>query len=329
MVAFTLDSTTAFPEAANTCTGTVNGGALYYNSAQSSGTQGGSDAIRACINGNWDDVVTTSGLGLLAFGVVSNSGGAGAGDLPSLITPGVSGPCKVSWASTTTVTVAPCIAYSGGRKVIVSSTTLTLSTTTLLPYENVCLTGTNSAPAVVGPAGTQTSAGIEPAFIANSPILCLATLKNSSTVNGNFTGTVQGQIYDTRTFTDTTKEYETSAAVLGMGYIAQASTTGVTIATLTAGQGLQRGVVVATAATISATNPNVIIATAGPAYVVATAGAAAGVQVETGGTTASFAITGASGNNYGSLGISRTAFAAGCTSAATCAGSLYVDLMLR
>ncbi|MGK3822453.1 hypothetical protein ABI017_14910, partial [Enterococcus faecium] len=79
-------------------------------------------------------------------------------------------------------TVAPCTAYSGGRKVTVASTTLTLTTTTTNLFENVCLTGTNGAPALVGPAATQNSASIMPTFSTSAPILCLATLKNSSTV---------------------------------------------------------------------------------------------------------------------------------------------------
>ena len=241
----------------------------------------------------------------------------------------VTGPCKVSWASTTTVTVAPCIAYSGGRKVIVSSTTLTLSTTTTNLFENVCLTGTNSAPALVGPAATQTSATIEPTFNPNNPIVCLATLKNSSTVNGNFTGAVQGQVYDTRPFTNSTKEFVTTASALGMGYVAQASTTGVTISTAVLGTANQRGVVVATNGATSATNPNVIIATNGPAYVVAAGGTAAADVVSS--AVAGFANTSATTTftMYAYLGVSRTTFANGCTSAATCVGSMFVNLNIR
>jgi hypothetical protein len=169
-----------------------------------------------------------------------------------------------------------------------------------------------------------------PTFSAANPILCLATLKNSSTVNGNFTGAAQGQIYDTRTFTTAVKEFQTSAAALGLGYIAQASTTGVTTSTLTLGTALQRGVVVASNGATSATNPNVIIATNGSAYVVATAGTT-GAAVVVGATTASFAVTSATTTftQYAYLGISRTTFAAGCTSAATCLGSLYTNITLR
>jgi hypothetical protein len=323
LVPFTLDSTSTLTETGSTCSATVNGGAMYYNS------NAGSNTIRACINGNWEDLMSTSGMGLLAFGVVANSG-SNPGDLASLVTAQTTGPCKVYWASTTTVTVAPCVAYSGGRKVIVASTTLTLTTTTTNLYENVCLTGTNGAPALVGPATTATSATVMPTFNASNPILCLATLKNSSTVNGNFTGTAQGQIYDVRTFTDTLKEHSVAAAALGLGYIAQASASGVTTTTNTVGTAGQAGIVVASNGSTSSTNPNVIIATSGPAEVVATAGTTA-QYVVVGGTTASFAATSTTTTYtmYAYLGMSRTTYAAGCTSAATCVGSLFTELTLR
>lgn len=316
-----LDSTSTYLETANTCSGSANGGSIYYNSNTASG------AIRACINGTWEDLISTAGLGILAFGIVSDSGDD-PGDLPSLATSGYSGPCKVSYASATTVHVEPCVAYSGGRKVIVNATTITLTTTTANRYENICLTGANGQPAIVGPAATQTSPTIMPTFNGSNPTLCLATLRNGTATNGSFA--TNGQIYDVRTFNQTLKEYQTSSSALGLGYIAQASGTGVTISTATAVTGGQRGVVVASNGATSANNPNVIIATHGPAYVVASAGTAAVAVTSSG--TAGFAATNTSDYRaavFAYLGVSRTTYNATCNSAASCMGSLYLDLTIR
>src|SRR5581483_3682565 len=105
-----LDSFSTFADTAS-CTTSVNQGAMYYSTS--------TNAIRGCVNGGWEDVVTTSGLGLLLFGVVPDSG-SNPGDLASQVTAGASGPCKVSYLSASSVSVAPCIAYSGGRKVVVA-----------------------------------------------------------------------------------------------------------------------------------------------------------------------------------------------------------------
>jgi hypothetical protein len=264
---------------------------------------------------------------------VDNSGaGAGAGDLAALGTAGASGPCKVSWASTTTVSVAACTAYSAGRKVVVpNAVVLTLTTTTANLYESVCLSGVNGAPALVGPAATITSSTIMPAFSQSAPVACLAILKNSSTVNGNFTGAAQGQIYDIRTFTSTTKEFQTASTAVAPGMLAQLSGTGVVPSAAAAGTGSQYGIVLMSDGSTSTTTPNAIVAVDGPAYVLATAGTA-GQLVESGPTTAGYAATLANplnsaitGNSqYTWVGQARTNFAAGCTSAATCLGSLYV-----
>lgn len=321
-----LDSFSTFADTA-TCTTSNNQGAIYYNTA--------SNAVRGCINGIWEDVVTTGGLGLMLFGVVPESG-SNPGDLPSLVTPGVTGPCKVSWASATSVSVAPCTAYSGGRKVVVAATTLTLTTTTTNLYANVCLTGVNGAPAMVGPAATQNSPTILPTFSTTSPILCLATVRNNTggtlPPNGSFAagiGGTQGQIYDTRTFTTSTKEFVTAPALaMGLGFLAQVSGAGVTT-TSAVGAANQRGVVVASNGATSSTTPNVIIVTSGPAVIVANAGSVGGYVQSS--ATATFATTSATidADAFANMGVSRTAFAAGCTSAATCIGSLLVNVTLR
>jgi hypothetical protein len=254
LVGLTLDSATTFAETANTCSKTVNDGTLYYNSAQSSGTQGGSMAIRACINGGWEDVVTTAGLGIMLFGVIADTGN-NPGDLAATTTVGVSGPCKVSWASATTITIAPCAAYSGGRKVIVTTATLTTTNATAGNMQHVCLTGTNSAPVLMT---SSTEASGLPTFNVNNPILCLADVAFAA---GNNT---ISQIFDVRTLTTSTKEFTNSAAALGLGW--PACPTGKQATTCAAATGDSvLGVVAATnGATGAGGVPNVIIVTSGP-----------------------------------------------------------------
>lgn len=313
-----LDSFSTFGETASTCSTTVNQGALYYNT--------NTNAIRGCVGGAWEDVMTTAGLGIIMYGVVPDSG-TNPGDLPSLVTAGVSGPCKVSWTSATQVTVAPCIVFSGGRKNIVPSTALTLTTTTANRWENVCISTTTGLPVMVGPGASQTAAGIMPTFNASAPVVCLATIQNGTATNGSFT--TGGQIYDVRPFTTSIKEFVTASTAVGLGYIAQASTTNVVPSTATLGTAGQRGVVVASNGATSTTAPNAIIATHGPAYVKAVGGTSGAAVVA--GATSGFANTSATTTftMYAYLGMSRTTYNATCTSAATCLGSLYVDLTLR
>ncbi len=339
-ITLALDQYNNFADS-GTCGTSVANGSLYYNTA--------TNAVRGCINGGWEDLVSTSGLGILAFGIVPDSG-TNPGDLPALTTTGVTGPCKVSWASSTTVNIAACTAYSGGRKVTVPSTILTLTTTTINLYENVCLTGANNAPALVGPAATQNSATIMPTFSINNPIVCLATIRNGvggGAVNGSFavTGGTPGQIYDTRTFTNSVKAFVASSSAMALGTIAQNNGNQITTSSAAAATGAQQGIVIASNGSTSTAAPNVLIATHGPAYVAAIAGTLG--QVAQSSTTAGFASTlanpaaiicGAAGtctanttvySPYAFLGFVRTTFSAACTSAATCLGSLYVDLNIR
>jgi len=317
--------TFADPTSPTTCTSSSDLGGLYYNDV--------SDSVRACINGTWRDLISSQGLGLAAFGVVANSGtAANDGDYPSLMTAGVDGPCKVSWASATTVTVAPCVAYSGGRQINVNSTTLTLTTTTGDPWENVCLTGTNGQPAMVGggSGAAQSTAAIFPAWSAASPVLCLATIKNSSGTSGSFTGGTAGMLYDIRTYTDTSKAYtNVVTGSMGLGYLAEVDQYGVQPSPATSGTANIEGIIVAYSGSTSSSSPDAIMATSGPADVVANSGLSTGTDYIETGTTIGYAITtttAPTGTNNIVLGYSRTTTATGCTSAATCIGSLSLNL---
>jgi hypothetical protein len=317
-VVFQLDSSNNFIIGEPTCGTTTNQGGLYYNAS--------SQSMRGCIGGQWEDMPSTSGLGIYLFGVVPDSG-SNPGDLPALGTTGVTGPCKVSWNSATQLAVAACTAYSGGRKVIVPAQTINTNTalgvSTSNIWANLCLTGTNNQPVFGGAPTTTELASSLPTLSINNPILCLATIKFSSTVSGNI-----AQIYDTRTFTNSMKEFMTmsSAATIGQ-LVCSATFHGAPCASATAPN--VHGVVVATSSTTttSTTAPNAIIATAGPAYVKAISGTAG--NFVTGSATAGYASAGAATAQLYNLGISRTTGVATCTSAATCLGSLFVDLKAK
>jgi len=280
-----------------TCNATTNQGAMYYNS--------NSQDVRTCSGAaGWASVVTTDELGLLMFGVVPDSG-TDQGDLISTGgTAHVSGPCKVSWATATSVAVAPCTAYSGGRKVIVASATLSTTNTTINNFQHVCLSGTDGQPALTTSAAE--AAGF-PTWSITAPVLCLADVDFAA---GNNT---ISHVYDTRTFTTSSKEYYTSAAALGLGYPACPTGAQVTTCALGAGDAVV-GVVAATNGNTSSTTPNVIIVTAGPtnAKAALTGVVAADVVGTSAATanrlTATIATNGVLGVNFDSnLGISRNA----------------------
>lgn len=290
-----LDSSSAFAETANTCSVTVNQGAIYYNST--------STAVRGCVGGVWEDVVTTAGLGLLLYGVVPDSG-TSPGDVAGLQTASVTGPCKVSASttSTTQVIVQPCIAYSGGRKVAVgSTTTLTLSgmSGTNL-WQHVCF----SSSGVIGLTIANTETSGFPTWSASNPLLCLADVKGTTSTN------VITAVYDARPFTTSQKEYTSSTAALGIGQLVVSSGNGVATAAATAGLSV-RGVVVASSGAASVSNaPSGIIVTGGSALVKATAGSA-NALIQTGATTAGYAVTVAA--PIGSIVTCTTGIGAACT----------------
>jgi len=193
-----LDQFSTFTDNGSCNTATNPNGAMYYNTA--------SNAIRACIGGAWEDMTSTSGLGIMLFGVVPDSGTSDQGDLPALVTAGTSGPCKVAWASATTVNITACTAYSGGRKVAIAAVTgLAMPAMAANTFVHICLTGASSVPAVSAVSAANVETTNLPTFSATAPILCLADIKDSAT-----TANTIGHIYDTRTFTTSQKEFVTS-----------------------------------------------------------------------------------------------------------------------
>ena len=254
--------------------------------------------------------------------------GAVPGDIQALSTAAASGPCRVYWATATTIGVTGCIAYSGGRKVtVVANASLAVSAVNNNFY-HICLSGTNSQP-VVSTGSTSESATLGSVSLpsASTPIVCLADVKTSSTA-------IVG-IYDTRVFTTTTKEFGYAAAALPIGVMVKPDATTANRLALpgTTATGFMRGVVVATngLAYVSG-GPNVIIATGGIVPVKATAGTvSATATVQNSLTVSGYALTSTtvSTNVYGNLGIPQSSFATTCTTAATCTGSLLTDLRLR
>jgi hypothetical protein len=322
-VNFQLDSSNAATDS-GTCTTTQNQGALYYNTTMGS--------IRSCINGSWGDVSNPDTLGLLTFGIVPSSG-TNPYDLPALVVPAVSGPCKVSWASSTTVSIQSCVAYSGGRRVNVSAATLStnvatagnINLTTGARWGHICLTGTNKQPAFTTTTGQATALAGQPTFSVTAPILCLADVLGSPTTAGNISS-----LYDLRTYTSSLKEAVNTSTASDLGMIVDASgANGAMVPAATASQKLY-GLVVATDGSTSAGAPNAIVTTTGSGYVKAISGTAGQFVISS--ATSGYASTTASIPNnsfYYSAGNTRSTYASTCTSSATCTGSLYVNFIVR
>lgn len=310
-VLFQVDSFSTFDDTA-TCTTTANQGAMYYNTNTSS--------MRGCINGTWEDMMSTQGLGLLMFGVVPDSSNAGTpGDIGG-ITGNANSPCMVTRTTANTVTVNPCIAYSGGRKVIVASTVISVAAMANNNYANICLTGANSQPALGTANATETTAGT-PTFSTNNPILCLATVRTSPP------GTI-ANIWDTRTFTTTRKIFATINSVNTNGYIVIGSTSNLTVTTATLSNGPIRGVVVASTRAASNTTVNAILAVAGHQYVKITAGATANVNgvIQTN-NVAGYARTNTTfTTSYSSAGVLQKTVSTTCTAVTDCQYSGLVEL---
>ncbi len=316
-VLFQPDSFSTYADT-STCAAATNQGAMYYNTT--------SGSMRACLNGTWEDMVSTQGLGLLMFGVVPDSANATSpGDMAG-VTGLANGPCSVTWSATQQVTVNPCVAYSGGRKVIVASTALSTSAIAANAFVNICLTGTNSQPALFGTANvTETSASL-PTFSINNPILCLATVKMTATA-GNV-----GNIYDARTFTTTLKEFITLNSVNSVGFLIVGTNTGTNrvLTTTTANSGPIRGVVVATTGTASTNTINGIIAVSGYQYVkVIAAGSVALNGVLQTSTTAGYGRSGTTfATSYSSGGIINKTSDTTCTAATNCQFSALIDMSI-
>ncbi|HEY4964399.1 MAG TPA: hypothetical protein VIH90_06945, partial [Candidatus Saccharimonadales bacterium] len=280
-------------------------GALYFNTS--------SNAVRGCVNGSWQDLPSTADLGILLFGVIPTSG-TSVGDLASITT---TGPCKVTYTSVTTVTVQPCTAYSGGRKVTVPSTLVTISgMTTTNIWVHLCLNAANTNQPALTTASSSETAN-EPTFSASAPILCLADIKGSASTANNI-----AQIYDTRTFTTTQKDYVDLSTAAGLGWLVVANGSQGTPATTSVAATVE-GAIVATDGSTSSTTPNAIIAIGGPTYVKAISGSAGDFVQST--TTTGYASAGSTTGAFGSMGISRNTYNASCSSSTTCIGSLYFN----
>ncbi len=315
-----LDSSNVYSDTGS-CTDTSNQGAMYYNTV--------SQSIRVCQDGNgsWSDLISTRDLGLLMFGVVPDSGTSNQGDLPSLVTLGVSGPCKVSRSSATQVSVEACIAYSGGRRVNVSSTTINITgMTTTNIWKNICLTGTNNQPALSSTASaseTSSAAGFFPAFNIAAPVACLAQIRGSTGTANNI-----AQIYDVRTFSTTQKLPMLASTALSLGMLADINPS--TAVPSVNGSRRMIGVVVATNGSTSSTSPNVILTTFGPTWVKATGGTAGDfvIQSATNGYTQTNTTIPNNSFNY-EVGITPNSFSSTCTTASNCSGSLFVNFQVR
>ncbi len=313
-----LDSFSNYADTGSCSTGSYSG-AMYYNTA--------SQSIRTCQDGSWSDVITTRDLGLLLFGVVPDSGVSNQGDLPALITPGASGPCKVSWADATHISIQACVAYSGGRRVNVAAVPSMAITgmTTVNNWINVCLTGPNNQPALSTAAASETSAaaGFFPTFNISAPVLCLAQIKGSTSAANNIAG-----IYDTRTFSTSQKIPMLASTALSLGMLADMNPS--TAVPSVSGSRRMIGVVVATNGSTSSTSPNVILTTFGPSWIKATAGTAGDfvIQSATNGYVQTNTTIPNNSFNY-ETGITPNSYSTTCTSASTCSGSLFVNFQVR
>lgn len=325
-VNFQLDSYNGTADVGG-CSTTVNQGVLYYNTNMGS--------IRSCINGSWSDVSNPDTLGLLTFGIVPSSGPQPY-DLPSLVTPGYSGPCKVSWYSINQVRVEQCTAYSNGRRLSVPARILSTNTatspntslTTTNRWGHVCLNPTSGEPEFTSSTGLAAATNGMPTFSASSPILCLADVQGSSTTAGTI-----DNLYDVRTFTSAMKEAVTAASPIELGMMADSSATGIVpSAACSSGtcSGKLYGLVVATDGGTSAGAPNAIVVSVGPGFVKSISGNAG--EFAKASTTAGYASTvTAIPNNafYFSPGNTRTAYSTTCSATNNCSGSMYVNFIVR
>ncbi len=300
------------------CTASIYG-SVYYN--------GGTNAVRACVNGAWEDLVSTAALGLQLFGVVPDSGPSGEeGDLGSLVTAAQSGPCKVSRSGAATVNIRACTAYSGGRKIVFAgATNLAIPLTNTNDWVHVCFDSS-------GNITTNASAGATddsnlPAWNRIAPLLCLADITNGGT------GTSIVRMYDVRTFTTTMKEYATVNAAMGLGRIVTQSATVGLVQNPAATAGLigVRGIVVASSGVASATARNVVIATQGPQFIKGAGTSTVNQFAQTSATTASYTSSTATADadGYANIGLNQRTIDTACTLATNCQYSQLVNISLR
>jgi hypothetical protein len=313
-----LDSFSTFADTA-TCTTTTNQGALYYNTS--------SNSVRGCVNGSWQDLVSSDLLNAILFGVVPDSGSVDPGDLAG-VTGLTDGPCKVFVGATTAeISWNSCEAYSGGRKVYVTAgSNVATTNSTAGDFQHLCLTGSGNQPALSTAAAETGNLATVSMPSTTAPILCLADIKFAA-ANNTIT-----DIYDTRTFTTSQKEFTTAITnnpVLGAIVIAGTTTPGAVVPAATLQTGGIMGVVVASTGATSTSTVNVMIATSGPAWVkaITETGNAVGGTIQTT-ATAGYAgdfTTPATTAVYSVLGLSQTAWTGATACAASsnaCAGSV-------
>jgi hypothetical protein len=317
------------------CAASTNQGALYYNYVSST--------VRACIGGAWQDLVSTQGLSTLLFGVVPNSGndpsdllGASA---TAVAASNTGGPCKVNVDSVasgaSSVYVDSCTAYSGGREVSVAATVVSISAVAASSYQNICLTAAG-VPALLGSSSTTSGSQTFNTLTTTNgttygqPLLCLATIKTTAVA-----GTLSN-IYDARTFTNTTKSYATIATAIDgyLGATVTPSNTAGLVVWSSSATGIIQGVVVASSgANGVAGSPNIMIATAGPQWMFGNAGTLNDfiVPTTTTGVAAGTAVAGLDG--YDMLGVELNTYATSCAAqtygATDCQYSLFTYLTIQ
>jgi hypothetical protein len=313
------DSFSTFADTAS-CSTTIDQGALYYNT--------NSNNIRACINGSWQDLVSTQALALQLFGVVPNSGPT-PGDLlgtTDTATANTGSPCQVVYYNSvaTDVYVNACQAYSGGREITWAGGFIA-APTGASTFQNVCFNSSGS-PALLGSSNTTSGSQsfnnltTTNAITLGQPLLCLATIETGAT-SGSMAG---GHIFDMRTFTTTTKAYAAMASATAgyLGSIVGPTTAGLDlVAPVTTTTTKVAGIVVASSAATSSGAPNVIIAIAGPQWIYAGTGLpVVGDFITPGGTLAGVPlVTSATGADaYDELGINLATADTG-----TCGTALY------
>ncbi len=309
-------------ETAGNCSTTINSGAIYY-SASTASSNTTTNEVRGCINGEWTDVVTADQLGILLLGVEASSG-ATAGDIAG-ITGFTNSPCKVTWSTTTSVDVAPCVAYSGGRKVVLTASVNIsgLGTAGSVRFQHICLSGTNGAPQAT--ASNTSETGAVPTWNASGPILCLATVKLSTTP-------AITNIYDTRVFVTSTKTYVTSSTAVapGMVVIDDAAVRNGVKTTTTATTSPIRGVIAVGNSAGSTTTINAVLVTGGQAFVKNVSVPPTNGNTAKTSTTAGYVQSAApvANSTYTDLGlITDIGSTAACNAATNCQFSVLVDVL--
>ena len=232
------------------------------------------------------------------------------------------GPCKVFWASATSVTVAPCIAYSGGRKVVVTTATTVSALNGANLFYHICLNGTSGVPTAT--VGNAVETANVPTYSATAPILCIADVRTGA-------GSTITNIYDTRTFTTTTKQFITStaAASYSAGMIVKLTAANGVGTTTTANDTPIIGVV-AVGNSAGTAGAQLIIATAGPGFVktVGTPIPTAGSTAQSS-TTAGYAQAVATAAGYREAGLVMTVISTTCSAATDCQYSSLLNINVK